>query len=173
MSRDANRHRTAAKASSSSTTVPGNATTATTTAAEPISYTVKPGDSLSGIAHRFRVSADAILKANQLTNPDRLAEGQTLLIPPAVPVTLVVAPATVPPGGDAAITLTGALPAEKVTFRITTPSGAFTGPPHVATPDGKVTANYAPGAGDPTGTYTIVASGGLGTTAQATFVVGG
>jgi glyoxylase-like metal-dependent hydrolase (beta-lactamase superfamily II) len=66
-----------------------------------------------------------------------------------------------------------ALPAEKVTFRITTPSGAFTGPPHVATPDGKVTANYAPGAGDPTGTYTIVASGGLGTTAQATFVVGG
>ena len=48
-------------------------------------YTVQEGDTLSGIAARFGVSEDAILKENPLSEPDRLLVGQELVIPPAQP----------------------------------------------------------------------------------------
>lgn len=44
-------------------------------------YTVRPGDSLYGIARRFGVPWSRIASANALTNPNRLAVGQNLVIP--------------------------------------------------------------------------------------------
>ena len=48
-------------------------------------YVVREGDTLSGIAARFGVSEDAILKENPLSDRDRLFVGQELVIPPAQP----------------------------------------------------------------------------------------
>ncbi len=48
-------------------------------------YVVREGDTLSGIAARFGVSEDAILKENPLSDRDRLFVGQELVIPPAEP----------------------------------------------------------------------------------------
>ena len=44
-------------------------------------YTVKRGDTVYQIARRFSVSADSIVFANQLQDPDVLAVGQALIIP--------------------------------------------------------------------------------------------
>ena len=48
-------------------------------------YVVREGDTLSGIAARFGVSEEAILKENPLSDRDRLLVGQELVIPPAQP----------------------------------------------------------------------------------------
>jgi hypothetical protein len=51
----------------------------------PVVYVVKAGDVLSRIAARFGVTVDQIVKANpQIKNPDKLALGDQLVIPPAV-----------------------------------------------------------------------------------------
>lgn len=50
-------------------------------------YTVRPGDSLAGIAARFGVSAAAIAQANGLTNHNFVWYGQRLQIPGATSVT--------------------------------------------------------------------------------------
>ncbi len=47
----------------------------------PTTYTVKPGDTLSGIAAMFGVSVDDIVRVNSITDPNVLSEGQTLKIP--------------------------------------------------------------------------------------------
>jgi LysM repeat protein/Tol biopolymer transport system component len=44
-------------------------------------YTVRPGDTLSGIAWRFGVSQAAIMRANNLSNPSFIYVGQRLVIP--------------------------------------------------------------------------------------------
>lgn len=44
-------------------------------------YTVRSGDTVSTIAESFGVSADAIVEANSLHDPDRIWMGQRLLIP--------------------------------------------------------------------------------------------
>jgi peptidoglycan/xylan/chitin deacetylase (PgdA/CDA1 family) len=46
-----------------------------------IRYTVQPGDTLSSIAQRFRVTVDAIALANGLSDPDYIFVGQVLVIP--------------------------------------------------------------------------------------------
>ncbi|MGH2460673.1 MAG: LysM peptidoglycan-binding domain-containing protein [Chloroflexota bacterium] len=56
-------------------------TTTITPAPTPIVYVVQAGDSLDGISRKFSVSTAAILRANQLNDPDSLKEGQKLLIP--------------------------------------------------------------------------------------------
>jgi LysM repeat protein len=48
-------------------------------------YDVREGDTLSGIAARFAVSEEAILKQNPDLEPDTLFVGQELIIPPAQP----------------------------------------------------------------------------------------
>lgn len=58
-----------------------------------IEYVVQAGDSVGGIASLFNSTIDAILKENNITNPNELFVGQTLLIP----VNLVTATATRPP----------------------------------------------------------------------------
>ena len=45
-------------------------------------YTVRPGDTLSGIAERFGVSLDALIAANpQISDPDRIFPGEVITIP--------------------------------------------------------------------------------------------
>jgi len=47
----------------------------------PSTYTVEAGDTLSAIAHAHDVPLDALIRANNITNPDLLQIGQTLIIP--------------------------------------------------------------------------------------------
>ena len=48
-------------------------------------YTVRDGDTLSGIAARFGVSEAAILEENPRSDPNRLLVGEELIIPAAQP----------------------------------------------------------------------------------------
>ena len=48
-------------------------------------YTVRDGDTLSGIAARFGVSEEAILEENPRSDPNRLLVGEELIIPAAQP----------------------------------------------------------------------------------------
>ncbi|MDX1686622.1 MAG: LysM peptidoglycan-binding domain-containing protein [Candidatus Promineifilaceae bacterium] len=49
--------------------------------ATPRIHVVQPGDNLTEIGERYGVSVDAILEANQMTNPHRIFPGQRLVIP--------------------------------------------------------------------------------------------
>jgi LysM repeat protein len=78
-----------------SNTIPTNPATAVTrpaTTAPPVGttsstvrggteYTVQPGDTIVDIAKKFGVSVNAILAANNLTDPNRITVGQKLRIP--------------------------------------------------------------------------------------------
>ena len=59
-------------------------------------YTVQWGDTLSSIALRYRVTIDAIMRANNLTNANYIRIGQVLLIPGTTPPP----PPPPPPGGQ-------------------------------------------------------------------------
>ncbi len=48
-------------------------------------YVVREGDSLSIIAARFDVTEAAIMRVNDLDDPDRILVGQELVIPPPEP----------------------------------------------------------------------------------------
>ena len=61
----------------------------------PVTYTVKTGDTLSGIADLFGVTVDDIVRANNIADPNSLALGQVLIIPGRVPTPA----ATVTPSG--------------------------------------------------------------------------
>ena len=70
---------------------------------------------------------------------------------------------------------TGFKPGETVTFQVVFPDPAhapFTGQPHKTTPDGAVQTTYRATPGNPNGTYTVKATGDMGTTGQNTFVLG-
>jgi LysM repeat protein len=56
-------------------------TPAATPTVDAVVYTVKPGDTLSSIATQNKTSIDALSKANNLTDPDKLQVGQKLTIP--------------------------------------------------------------------------------------------
>ncbi|MEA3374677.1 MAG: LysM peptidoglycan-binding domain-containing protein [Chloroflexota bacterium] len=47
----------------------------------PVTYTVKEGDTLSGIAQAYDISLEELIDANGIANPDFLQLGQTLIIP--------------------------------------------------------------------------------------------
>jgi LysM repeat protein len=46
-----------------------------------ITYTVRPGDTLTAIAAQFNSSVPAIAAANNIANPDLISVGQVLTIP--------------------------------------------------------------------------------------------
>lgn len=48
-------------------------------------YVVRPGDSLYSVARRYGVSVDTLVYDNQIAFPERLAVGQTLVIPDSTP----------------------------------------------------------------------------------------
>lgn len=89
-----------------STTVAGETTAPPTTvppptsSTVPTSYVVQAGDTLTKIANQFGTTVAAIVELNQLTDPDRLSEGQVLQLPPptvpttSAPVLTTVAPTT-------------------------------------------------------------------------------
>lgn len=47
----------------------------------PVTYTVKAGDTLWRIATNYKVTVDALVKANNITNPNLISVGQVLIIP--------------------------------------------------------------------------------------------
>lgn len=49
-------------------------------AAAPVQHVIRPGETLAGIANRYGVDADLILRANNITNPNLIYYGQTLNI---------------------------------------------------------------------------------------------
>ncbi|WP_440615896.1 LysM peptidoglycan-binding domain-containing protein [Cysteiniphilum sp. 6C5] len=48
---------------------------------KPVTYKVEIGDSLYSIARKNNISITCLSKANKITDPNRLAAGQTLIIP--------------------------------------------------------------------------------------------
>ncbi|MBC7251163.1 MAG: LysM peptidoglycan-binding domain-containing protein [Anaerolineae bacterium] len=72
-------------------------------------YTVRPGDTLLGIAYRFGVNYWDIVCANNITNPSRIYIGQRLFIPGAVPPTEPVCTPT-PTPAVVCVTPTPAVP---------------------------------------------------------------
>jgi LysM repeat protein len=140
---------------------------APTTSAAPLAYQVQPRDTLTQIARRFHTSVAAITSLNQLSNPDALAEGQSLMIPPPSPARIVV---TIREGSGFGLTLLAAQPSESVTFDIVLPDGStYTGSPHAASAEGTVTATYDTAVGQ--GVYRVTATGGLGTNVELAFHV--
>jgi LysM repeat protein len=108
---------TATSAPATAVTRPAT-TVATTIAVAGSDYIVQPGDTIVGITKKTGVSVAAILSANNLTDPNRIAAGQTLRIPvptagattapgsPTTPSTQVAtaSPATTfPPGTQTSI----------------------------------------------------------------------
>jgi LysM repeat protein/predicted chitinase len=67
-------------------------------------YSIQPGDTLSGIASNYGVSLDALEQANPaISNPDQIEVGQTLNIPDGMDAPVPAAPsspAVVPTGGS-------------------------------------------------------------------------
>jgi LysM repeat protein len=66
---------------------------------QPITYVVRAGDTLFGIAAEYGVSVEDLMRANDLTDPNFLTLGQTLTIP--VPGTPLPTPTLIPPGAHA------------------------------------------------------------------------
>jgi LysM repeat protein len=73
----------AAPASPNTDSEPTAAPTATLDPATQQIYTIQSGDSLSAVAGRFGTTVDAIMKANELTDPNVVFVGQRLIIPVA------------------------------------------------------------------------------------------
>jgi hypothetical protein len=94
---------------------------------------------------------------------------------PAPVANIVIRPASGPVGSAFTLIGTGFKPGESVTFQVVFPDPAhppFMGQPHKTTPDGAVQTTYRATPGNPNGTYTVKATGDMGTTGQGTFVLG-
>jgi len=152
-----------------STTTSTSTTIAPTTTTAPVIYQVKRGDTLTSIAAFFGLSTTALAQANQLASEDQLTEGQVLVIPPIPPPQLTVTPDAGQAGETFTFTLTGAKADEAITFAIDGPGpSSFTGSPHKASPEGKVTTRYQSSGDDP-GEYTVTATGDRGTSVKASY----
>src|SRR3954452_7027925 len=59
-------------------------------------YTLRRGDTLGGVARRLGVSVDALARANNIKNPDKIQAGRTLAVPPKGSAPMKPAVATTP-----------------------------------------------------------------------------
>jgi murein DD-endopeptidase MepM/ murein hydrolase activator NlpD len=77
---------------------------------EPESIKVRPGQTLSGIAHTYHIPMQVIAEANHVTPPYRIEVGRTLIIPqtgqPVVPPTAAPGSGALPPKSDQVAALT-------------------------------------------------------------------
>jgi LysM repeat protein len=73
--------------------------------ATPFVYVVQSGETLGGIAQRYSVSVEALMTANNLSDPNLLHVGQALVIPSSD-----YAPTPVPPGTPGALPTNAAQP---------------------------------------------------------------
>ncbi len=73
---------TTAAVQAPTTTQPPRPTTSTTVIAAQLAYTIQDGDTLYSISRQFGVSVDVIIEVNNITNPDVIRAGDTLVIPP-------------------------------------------------------------------------------------------
>jgi LysM repeat protein len=69
-------------------------------------YVVQPNDTLSGLAEDFGTTVEELMAANNLTDPNAIQAGQTLIIPALITSTLDLGTATALPAGTAALTPT-------------------------------------------------------------------
>jgi hypothetical protein len=86
-----------------------------------------------------------------------------------------IRPSTGPVGTAFTLIGTGFKPGETVTFQVLFPDPShppFVGQPHKTTPDGAVQTTYRATPGNPNGTYTVKATGDMGTAGEGTFVLG-
>ena len=104
---------------------------------------VAPGDTVDAIARRFRVPAQDLMQANNITNPAALTPGQRLVIPryvvnstgaklahaaaPRTPVSAAIPPAPVPAGGQRAPVTTASPVAAPAPAQFATPLPASGG----------------------------------------------
>jgi LysM repeat protein len=58
----------------------------------PVTHTVQPGETLARIAMRYGVPLEQIAEQNALADPDRIGAGENLVIRPAPPNEIVIAP---------------------------------------------------------------------------------
>jgi LysM repeat protein len=69
-------------------------------------YVVQPNDTLSGLAEDFGTTVEELMAANNLTDPNAIQAGQTLIIPALITNTLDLATASALPSGTAVTTPT-------------------------------------------------------------------
>ena len=46
-----------------------------------VTYVIRPGDTLSGIAARFKTTVSVLTELNHISNPDQIYAGETIRIP--------------------------------------------------------------------------------------------
>jgi len=177
------------------TVAPTTTAVVTTTTTPPVTYTVKRGDTLGSIAKQFGGTVDALIAANHITQANLITEGQVLVIPtppttvapatsiapaaattstaiPAGPAALDITPAHATVGNVFNFKVTGAKPAEAVTFEIDSPDGRkSTGQPHIASAQGEVLASYLTTQDNGPGVYVVIATGTLGTSVRSSFAI--
>ena len=83
--------------SSSATTTTVVEATTTTALTSVREYTVLPGESLFAIAEKFNLSAPALVELNKIKDPDRVAAGTVLKLPPSNGFVPIGATTTMPP----------------------------------------------------------------------------
>ena len=69
--------------SNNTISIPSKPNNSTTSQSSDLTYTVKPGDTLSGIAEKFNTTVYSLSKLNDITNPNLIYPGQVLKIRPS------------------------------------------------------------------------------------------
>ena len=63
----------------------------------PVTYVIRGGDTLGSIARRYGITLRALMQANDISNPELIYAGQTLIIPPETPQADATITATLTP----------------------------------------------------------------------------